>query len=458
MHPTLFQLRAFGRCRMPSAEARSVLRHLRSGCGRCRVTLLPYLIPWLDEDAAAEARATAPAGAGPALRAAYLLAAERAARAAARDGAKTPGEDDVRKALQILRAEGPAALGRLPRPLLGRPAVLALLRLNRELGVTDPALRLCLGELACDLASMLPGGRAEGRPHRELRFRAALDLATTFRMRGDHRAAQHQLNQAAEDVLRGPHDPLAEANLIEVQSALLGNQWRLRTAMAGLTSVMATYRQAARREELVRALIFYGNCANYLYEFDVALEHYDEAVCLIDCDREPVLAAAALGNICNTLLRCGRWREGLRLFGQNRPVFERNPSALNAARFARMEGRFLKLAEDTAGASRIFAASHRAFTRLGKRYVAGLTLLDHAALLQRQGEVAGASALVLEATEMLLKLEPHREVYVALMLLRATSQFSATRPTLPLERVINFLDAAEFNPSLRLESYLSDRR
>jgi hypothetical protein len=42
-----------------------------------------------------------------------------------------------------------------------------------------------------------------------------------------------------------------------------------------------------------------------------------------------------------------------------------------------------------------------------------------------------------------------------LLYLRTTNRFSATRSSIPLAPMINFLANAEFNPWLRLQSYLS---
>jgi hypothetical protein len=54
-----------------------------------------------------------------------------------------------------------------------------------------------------------------------------------------------------------------------------------------------------------------------------------------------------------------------------------------------------------------------------------------------------------------LKLDPDREVYLALLYLRTANRFSATRSAIPLEPMIAFLLSAQFNPEIRLQSYLS---
>src|SRR5579862_2393664 len=182
MHPTVFELNAFGRSRLPGAQGQAVLCHLREGCARCRAALSARLALWLDEGPAAEARAADPRHHGRALVAAHLRAAARAYRAAAKLRRPPAADADVDRALAILAAEGPAALGRMPRRLLGQPAVEALLRSTSTLGAPDPCLRLRLAELAYDLAHR---DRSDGRRARELRCRAGVELANAHRVRDD---------------------------------------------------------------------------------------------------------------------------------------------------------------------------------------------------------------------------------------------------------------------------------
>jgi tetratricopeptide (TPR) repeat protein len=454
MHPSALQLQAFGRCRLLYAPARRVLEHLCRGCRGCWVVLSPYLIPWLDDEAAAEARATDAADAGPGLRAAYIEAAQRAARAAARLRSTETGEEAIRRVVKILEAEGVASLGRLPRHLMGRPAIGALLRLCREWGPADPSLRLRLAELASDLASWRQTGPAGDAANRKLRFRGHIELAHTHRMLGEHRSAQEGLNLAGEELRQGEHDELLEAELIENQAALLGDQHRLRAAVAGMASAISVYRRRGVPGDLARALVRYANLYCLAAKFQPALDNYQAALVIVDDVREPMVAGSAMQGSCETLLLDGRWGEALSLFRCSRPMIDRSLSALNGARTSRLEGRLLDRAGDAAGAARAYAHCRGVFTAFGKRYVAAVTLLDQAAALERQGDLAGSRTLVFEGTDKLLELQPQQEVFAALMLLRATRRFSAARPALSLDRVIDYLDAAEFNPSLRLQFYL----
>src|SRR5260370_22534505 len=92
------------------------------------------------------AAATEAARCGQTLAASYLRAAARAARAATRVRASPAKQGRTGQALAILDAEGPAAIGRLPRRLLGLPAIAALLHLTYTLGPADPRPRLRLAD------------------------------------------------------------------------------------------------------------------------------------------------------------------------------------------------------------------------------------------------------------------------------------------------------------------------
>jgi len=453
MHPTPFELKAFGRSRLPAAQSLSVLRHLRRGRAACRAALAPRLIPWMDDDPAAEARATEPARCGRTLAAAYLRAARRAARAGARLRAAGDGAPPLRRALAILQAEGPAAIGRLPRKLLGIPAIEALLHMTAALGPSDPRLRLRLAELASDLAA---SGRGADQARREIRCRATIELANAYRVTLDLGAAQHQLDRAAEDVAHGEYDPLVEARLGQIQANLYCDQSRAAVARAHMAGALRIYRREAQAPELARSLV--GDSvvmSSVVGDMESAQALNRDALHVLGDEHAPEVASGALLGLCITLAKTGRWREALAMFDRHRRVIVTHGSGRNRARVAKVEGELLGQAGDMENAARAFALCRRELEAIGHLYEAGVWTLVWAEILERRGELAAAQAVVAEATGKLLQLDPHREVYLALLCLRTTNRFSATRSTIPLAPTIAFLSNAEFNPSLRLQSYLA---
>ncbi len=95
------------------------------------------------------------------------------------------------------------------------------------------------------------------------------------------------------------------------------------------------------------------------------------------------------------------------------------------------------------------------FQLLGSPYDAGIATLYWAAALEEHGDWHGSLARIMEGTELIMKRNPDGDVFKAAMLLRTTKQFSATRNTLPLERVNEFLYEAQFNPDVRLHSFIA---
>jgi hypothetical protein len=453
MHPTIFQLQAFGTARLPLVHSRAVLRHLRSGCGRCRRALAARLIPWMDEEPAAEAAATDAADCGPALGAAYVRAAARAARARASLLSTSRSAGPAERVLAILDEEGPRAIGRLPRSLLGMPAIEALLRQTYERGPANPYLRLRLAELAYDLAGAMQG------PHpllEQARCQAQIELANAYRVALDLGSAEQLLARAEERISRGGFDPLVEARLLFCRSLLLGDQSRPGPARAAIAAAMSIYRREARHKELARAL---GHdsllLSDVLHDLSSSTSRARQVLLLLDPDEEPLAASCALHMICCNELQSGNWREALAMLRRHRRSMAVHDHGRNRARFARMEGELLGHEGDLAGAASAFAFSRRELEAIGQPYEAGTVALVWASVLRRRGDVQGAQAMVLEATGSLLRLEPHHELYVALMLLRTANRFSSTREEIPLEAMVRFLGHAEFNPSISLQSFLA---
>jgi len=453
LHPTIFQLNAFGTSRLPPAPTRAVLRHLRRGCGRCRTALAPRLIPWMDPHPAAEAAATAAGRCGPTLAAAYLRAAARAARAGSTRRPLHAPEGRTGQALAILDAEGPAAIGRLPRQLLGLPAIEALLHQAYTRGPVDPRLRLRLAELACDLAER---ERGDDPRLRQVRCRAIIDLANAHRAALELRAAQQLLDRAAEVVAGGGIDPRLEARLLHCRSALLGNQSRPLPARAAVAAAMSIYRREAEPVDLARGLVQHASIlVDVLHDFDAARACYRQALLLLEPGEEPLVTAVALMGVCLTEMRLGHPRAALAMLRLHLPSMLTHDHGMNRARIARLEGQLLGHEGDVQGADSAFAFSRRELEAIGQPYEAGVVTLIQAAFHRRRGDLDAAQALVAEATAAMLRLDPHREVHAALMVLRTSNRFSETRAALPLEAMVEFLSDAEFNPSLRLHSYLA---
>jgi tetratricopeptide (TPR) repeat protein len=453
MHPTIFELNAFGRSQLPGAQGRAVLRHLRQGCTRCRAALSARLAFWLDEGPAAEARASDPRRHGRTLVAEHLRAAARAFRAASKLRRPPDADVDVDQARAILEAEGPAAIGRMPRRLLGPPVIEALLHATSTLGAPDPRLRLRLAELAHDLAHR---DQREERRARELRCRAGVELANAHRVLNHLRLAQEELDRARGELLRGAHDPLVAARLLVIQGVLMTDRWSLADAHETLSAATRIYRRRGLILDLAQvAGVSHANVHLYSGRLEDALHWQSEALQALDREREPVGVAVALHGMSVVLLELGRWREALDIQSRESAFLAAHSHGRIASGVEQLQARLLSRAGDLPGAVRAFASCRGRLEALGYPFAAGIASLHWGAALASHGDWDGSRARVMEGTDQILKLDPTENAYSALMLLRTTRRFTATRDALPLEQMVEFLYRAMSLPHLRLDSFLS---
>jgi hypothetical protein len=218
---------------------------------------------------------------------------------------------------------------------------------------------------------------------------------------------------------------------------------------------MQIFRRHGQARQLARVLVADAHHAAMDGDLSRAFRRLDASLRLIDHRRSPVVALAAQHNLCDNLLTSGRTREAMQAMRRLRLSVGATAQGVQKARICWVEGRILDRSDDPVGADRAFVAARKEFEALGAHYLAANVVLDQAAMRQAYGEEAGSRALTFEATYLLLRSEPQREVYAAAMLLRTANRFSDTRGGLPLRQVVDFLVKAQFNPTVELRSFLS---
>ncbi len=249
---------------------------------------------------------------------------------------------------------------------------------------------------------------------------------------------------------------MTEARLLYSQSLLLCDQSHPRPARAAIAAAKSIYRREGRPKELACALIHDAMLfTEGHHDYGAGKVRNSQALMLLDPGDSPLITGSALCGVCYSDLRNGNWQEALTMLRRYRRSMILHDHGRNRARIARMEGEILGHAGDLAGGTAAIAFSRRELTAIGQPYEAGVAALSWAKVLRSRGEVEAAQAQVQEATAAMLRLNPHHEVYVALMLLRTANRFSQTREEIPLDAMVNFLSNAEFNPSIRFQSYLA---
>jgi tetratricopeptide (TPR) repeat protein len=392
----------------------------------------------------------------PAIDAAYERAIDRALASVVRYGTEATRESKrVKQVLVVLERKGVAGFCEMPAHLRGLPGYEALLERSWSLRFDDPRQMVQLCELASVVAAGLSVSRYGGERVRDFQCRAAIELANAYRVIGHPAEAQTALNEALEFFRMGTQDRLMAARLFVIQAQVSGDRHNFETALAAFDSAIKVYRDFGEPYQVGDTLIKKGMYCGYACRLDEALELVTEGLALIDPTTHPELALLAIHNLANLLIDSSRYREARTLLWRNLPLYRRYGGRVLRLRLRLLEGRIHAGIDQPERADRDFEEARRGFAELGHPYMATLILLDLAALHIRQGRDEDARREALEAADTFLGLNIGREAAVAMMLLKSTVKFRLATTAVLLEEMAQFMRAAEHDPQLSFNNYLS---
>src|SRR6202035_2236434 len=343
-HPHRIQLEGFGRGELQARENRAIVRHLLTGCARCRkVTANSLPVSFLG---AADAAGFASGRLGTALELESLDYSS--AFAAVR---RELGKRQL--ALETEREAAPALLRELAARPFDRQWMLVtsdprfrtwvfcdlLLDASREWGFQDHARALELAELgaavACLLSHEVDGAASVG----DISARAWATLANAERIRSDFRAAERGFARAERLLKTGTGDPLEKAGVMLLKASLRGSQRRFAEAFRLLDRVVGIARRCGDLHLCGKALIAKGFLSGIAGQAEEAIRLLGEGIDFIDVESEPRLLVAARHNLILYLSESGRQPEALALLEQTRPLYSRLGDQMNLIRLRWVEGK-----------------------------------------------------------------------------------------------------------------------
>jgi transcriptional regulator with XRE-family HTH domain len=304
-----------------------------------------------------------------------------------------------------------------------------------------------LAELAVEVAERVPGEeewrcRVQGyaRPH----------LANALRVAGDHRAADAELERAAELWRAGAAaNPglLNEARVFHIEAALRREGRRLPEALALLDRALAIDR--------------WGETPALLMGKAKALERlglYDEAVVLLrqagvrlDAVEEPrkslIVRQLLLLNLCHL----GRHRDAERMVGEVRELARQLGNRLDLVRVDWLQGRIAAGLGRHEEAIALLGRVRRRFVEDEIAYDAALVTLELAEVHAILGHRAEVKSLARESAPIFVQQGVHAEARRALELFRRAALEEKATARL-LRAVINYLYRARHDPRLRFEA------
>ncbi|HEX3129054.1 MAG TPA: tetratricopeptide repeat protein, partial [Thermoanaerobaculia bacterium] len=236
----------------------------------------------------------------------------------------------------------------------------------------------------------------------------------------------------------------------DFEASLRKAQRRFDEAVALLEQVYRAYLRLGERHLAGRALMKRGITLELSGKSDEAIRSLQQAVSLMDADRDPKLLAAAQHSLLKTLVDCGRLKEASRLLLQSglRQKFADDP--LNLLRLRWVEAKILAGHGRLENAEEAFRAVYWGFHQRELHYVAAVAGLDLAEVLLRQAKHAEAHALAVDLYDTFQERRIDVEAQRALMTFEVVCSVQAATPTIA-RRIGEFLDRRQHNPTLLFE-------
>lgn len=451
LHPSLFDLQGFICGDLPESVCWQVIAHLADGCKPClaEVTVQLNLLFEIQEGAdsmSVEVEQTYDEAIGRVFDAIYpdvQFAQEENARA----------EHD----LILLEEKSAAGFVEASTYLGGLATYWALLRRMEAVRFEDPQEMVRLGHLANLVAEQLDLERFGVDLVLGFRCRAVIELSNAYRVADDLVEAETLLGEAAELYECSGKDQLLGARLFDVQASLLGAYRRFKAACGALDTVYKTYLECGDPHLAGRALIKKALYTSYDGDSETSLDLIQEALTLIDPERDSSLMLLALHNKALFLVECGRYRDSRALLWKAFSRFGQTMGKVQRLKFRWIEGKANAGLQEFDRAEQALFEVRQGFKATGLPYKSALVTLELAMVALRRGHAEKAKWLVLEAAQVFEELDIRREVLASVLLLRKA--FETQTITLELlEDMYKFLDRAETDPVLTLKAWLSDAR
>ncbi len=431
-------------CGNLSAErTRAVVAHLVRGCATCGRALAPDLAVLFAREDRLELP-VAPAET-------YDEAIDRAfatVRAVARDlPAIRSAEQRKREAVDLLASRGLAGLGEAPESLQGLPLFEALLERSWVLRYENPGEMVELARSAALLADKLNATQHDAAEVADLRFRAWVELANSYRVADELQRADEALDRATEHFLQGSRDDLLAARFFTVLAWQYAARRYFRVACSTLGVVADIYQHRQDEHMVGRIRIMSGIFTGYAGKAKAAVRLIEEGLSLLDEQRDPGLVSTAQQNRARFLADCGRFREARRALWEFRRRSPDTGGRLNELKVRWLEGQIFVGLEDFERAEQALRQVKEGFEEARLPFKATLAGLELGSVLLRQDRLDDAIEVVQECTSVFLSLGIHREVLATVLLLHEASKRRHLTLTL-LDAVIDELRKLEEGPGV----------
>ena len=385
---------------LESADNRRVVRHLLSGCERCRREAAEIWRPnRVDELSGVVDRALSWASS----REAAIARERRRSAALLRD---LDEQSPSRRLLLILNS----------RRYCNWFLCETLIERAYEAGLSDPEAAVQQAEAAVALAGRLLETQGYEPVNRDLVGRAWAVLGNARRIQSDLSGADEALEHAAAELELGSGDPLEESRLAGFLGSLRRKQRRFDESLRCYDRAIRCARSAGDSHLVGRALLDKATTLGEAGRPDQEIEGLRKAVHLLDPDREPRLLLIAQHNLTWALKEIGRLDEALASLQEILPLHARSAKPMDLLRLRWLEGKLAQAQGELQRSEVAFKEVCAGFLERQLPYEAALASLDLTAVFYEQGRYGEMKRLAAESLPVFHTLGIHREALAALTL------------------------------------------
>lgn len=325
-----------------------------------------------------------------------------------------------------------------------------LLKRSREHNFDNATLGEKLAQLALELLDHLEIAYYGAEPLDDLRARAWAYIANSRRIKSDLRGAEEAFALAFAALEKGTGEPVERAGVLDLRASLLQAQHRFDEALRHLRRATKLFQGAGEDHRAGRSLVKTSTLHHFMGQSDKAISFLQQALELIDPQREPRLLLVAWHNLIDNLSETGQFMRAQRLLVKARPLYRQFPQAWSQNPRWWVEGKIARglgqpdLAED------LLLKARNGFLNAGASYDVAVVSLDLASLYAEQGRFTELKQIAEQIVPIFSSRQIHREALAALAYWRQAVE--AEKACLSLvTRVASFLKRARHNPELRFQ-------
>lgn len=293
-------------------------------------------------------------------------------------------------------------------PLAGLGVYEALLTRSWAVRFQDKEAMIRLARVAVEVAQRFDPKVHGAKQVADLQALAWGELANAYRAADQLRSADRAFGQADALFVQGTGDPYLKARLFDLEASLLGAWREFPLVEERLELVTDLYRELGETHFAGRALINRALYSYYNCRLEEAIRLNNQAVELIDRDRDPALFLMAMHNDLLFLVELRRYDKAkLRLFKSRRHFIYQDRA--NALMLRWIEGRIEYGLENLVSAEIAFREVKEGMTELRMPFHAAVASLDLAMALLSLERFDEAEREVLAARDIFVAVEVYRE-------------------------------------------------